>query len=150
MVAFLALALAVVLTDDAEVMRAGLSAMNALTVYALVPMALFALVMAISQSLVSPWGLFRHWWVVVKLLVTLPAVLVLLQYTSTMASITKMAAGEPSAAALRSLAMSPVLHAGVALLVLLLATTLSVYKPRGLTPYGWRKEEERRLARQRR
>ena len=30
------------------------------------------------------------------------------------------------------------------LLVLLVITVLNVYKPRGLTPYGWRKQEESR------
>ena len=149
-VAFLALAVLVASTDDPELMRPALWAMYALIIYALVPMALFALIVAISQSLVSSWGLVRHWWVVIKLIVTVPAVVVLLQYTSTMGNIAAMAADESSVATLRSLAMSPALHASAALLVLLLATVLSVYKPRGLTPYGWRKEEERRLALQRR
>jgi len=34
------------------------------------------------------------------------------------------------------------LHPGVGLLVLLVITTLNVYKPRGLTRYGWRKQRE--------
>jgi hypothetical protein len=33
--------------------------------------------------------------------------------------------------------------AGAALLVLLVATVVSIYKPRGLTQYGWRKQQER-------
>lgn len=37
------------------------------------------------------------------------------------------------------------LHAGGGLLVLLVTTTLPVYKPRGITPYGRRKEREKRL-----
>jgi hypothetical protein len=37
---------------------------------------------------------------------------------------------------------SPVLHAGAALLLMLASTTLSVYKPRGTTRYGWRKQHE--------
>jgi hypothetical protein len=32
----------------------------------------------------------------------------------------------------------------LALLVLLVATVLAVYKPRGMTPYGMRKQRERR------
>ena len=36
------------------------------------------------------------------------------------------------------------LHAGAALLLLLVVTTLAVYKPRGMTPYGWRKQHEER------
>ncbi len=36
------------------------------------------------------------------------------------------------------------LHAGGGLLVLLVITVLNVYKPRGMTPYGWRKQHEER------
>ena len=35
---------------------------------------------------------------------------------------------------------SPMLHAALALIVLLVATLLAVYKPRGITPYGSRKQ----------
>jgi hypothetical protein len=38
-------------------------------------------------------------------------------------------------------------HPGVGLLVLLVITVLNVYKPQGLTPYGWRKEQEERSKR---
>lgn len=37
-----------------------------------------------------------------------------------------------------------VLHAGGALLVLLVATVLSIFKPRGMTRYGQREQHERR------
>jgi hypothetical protein len=33
--------------------------------------------------------------------------------------------------------------------VLLVILVLNVYKPRGMTPYGWRKEQEQRRASQR-
>ena len=35
---------------------------------------------------------------------------------------------------------SPLLHAVLALLILLVATVLAIYKPRGVTPYGRRKQ----------
>ncbi|MGH2358186.1 MAG: hypothetical protein ACRDGJ_09270 [Candidatus Limnocylindria bacterium] len=38
------------------------------------------------------------------------------------------------------------LHAALALLLLLVATALAVYKPRGMTPYGQRKQREQRGA----
>jgi hypothetical protein len=41
---------------------------------------------------------------------------------------------------------SPVLHGVVALMLLLVATVLAVFKPRGLTPYGQRKLRERHTA----
>ncbi|MDP9202749.1 MAG: hypothetical protein M3P26_12560, partial [Gemmatimonadota bacterium] len=43
---------------------------------------------------------------------------------------------------------SVVLHSVLALLVLLVATTLAVYKPRGMTPYGRRKQHEQRMVSQ--
>ena len=36
-------------------------------------------------------------------------------------------------------------HSVGGLLVLLVIQVLNVYKPKGLTPYGWRKQQERRL-----
>jgi hypothetical protein len=51
-----------------------------------------------------------------------------------------------SSADLWGLRMSPVIHAAGGLLVLLLPVVLSLYKPRGLTPYGWRKRYEAPMA----
>ena len=44
----------------------------------------------------------------------------------------------------RGLRIQLVANAGAALVVLLAATTLSVYKPRGMTRYGRRKQDEQR------
>ena len=38
----------------------------------------------------------------------------------------------------------PVLHAAAALLLLLVATTLAIYKPRGMTRYGQRTQHRQR------
>ena len=43
---------------------------------------------------------------------------------------------------LAGLRIQLVADAGAALVALLVAATLSVYKPRGLTPYGWRKQHQ--------
>ncbi|WP_251066349.1 hypothetical protein [Streptomyces sp. ISL-36] len=40
--------------------------------------------------------------------------------------------------------VSPALHAGPALLVLSVAMVLAVFKPRGMTPYGQRRQYEQR------
>ncbi len=39
---------------------------------------------------------------------------------------------------------SPALHAGAAMLLLLLAAALSIYMPRGMTRYGWRRRQQER------
>jgi hypothetical protein len=38
----------------------------------------------------------------------------------------------------------PTLHAAAALLLLLVATTLAIYKPRGMTRYGQRRQHRQR------
>jgi len=109
----------------------------------LLPMAVASLLTGIVQALGSPWVLFRHYWVVFKLLITLSATIVLLTYMETFRYMARVAA-DPGAdlGAVRN--ASPMVHASLALLVLLIATVLAVYKPRGMTPHGRRKYSEQR------
>jgi len=89
--------------------------------------------------------LFRHYWVLVKLLITIFATIILLIYMETFSFMAGVAA-DPSADLDVVRNVSPGLHAALALLVLLVPTVLSVYKPRGMTQYGWRKQREQRRA----
>jgi hypothetical protein len=70
----------------------------------------------------------------------------LLMYLQTFRSMAEVAA-DPSADLDRVRTASPVLHAALAVLLLLAATVLAVYKPRGMTRYGQRKLRERRARR---
>ena len=79
----------------------------------------------------------------VKLVLTVFATIVLLLYTQTISFVARLAAERAPLGELRD--PSPALHAGAALLVLLVATVLAVYKPRGMTRYGWRKQQELRV-----
>jgi len=136
-VAFLALAVAGLASDDAQTVRGAYLAMDVMGWYALVPLALASLVTGLIQSLAGTWGLLRHYWVVFKFLINVFATLVLVLYTQTLAQLADNAAESTSLSAVRS--PSPLLHACAALLLLLAATILAVYKPRGETPYGRRK-----------
>ena len=144
-VTVLALAVVGLTSRDGQTVRAAYVAMDVLGGTVLVPFAVASLVTGVVQSLGTPWGLFRHYWVVVKLVLTLAATIVLLLYTSTLGVLAEVATrpGSSHAGMLRS--PSPVLHSAAALAVLLTAAALSVYKPRGLTPYGWRKTEGSRV-----
>ena len=146
--AFLALAIVALVTADDLKLRAVHLAMDLIGRFVLVPLSLASLVSGIVQSLGSPWGLFRHYWVLFKLLMNVFATAVLLMYTETLGYVAGIAANEtPSADDLGLLrSPSPVIHASLALLLLLLATTMAVYKPRGLTPYGLRKQHEQKAA----
>ncbi len=114
--------------------------------FVLVPLSFASLLTGLVQSLGTTWGVFKHYWVLCKLLINLLSTIILLMYTQTFRYLAGIAADTTlSDAALLGLRNpSPVLHAGAAVLVLLVATVLSVYKPRGVTPYGWRKQYEQR------
>ena len=144
-VVFLALSIVGLTSRDTETVRGAYLVMEPAAWFVLVPLAFGSLLSGLVQSLSTTWGLFRHYWVVGKLLINVFATLVLLIYMETFDSLADVAA-DPSVdlAAVRNL--SPALHAALALLLLLVATTLAVFKPRGLTPYGWRKQREERLA----
>lgn len=143
----LVLAIAGLASEDAETVRAAYLALELIAWFVLVPLAFASLVTGLVQSLGSSWGLFRHYWVLAKLAINILATVVLLLYMQTLSHLADLAAGTttPSANDLGDLGSpSPALHAGAALLLLVLATVLAVHKPRGLTPYGWRKQDERR------
>ena len=82
---------------------------------------------------------------VLKILITIPSSLMLLVHMPPISYIAGVAAKAPlSLADLGGLKIQLMVEAGAALLVLLVATALSVYKPRGITRYGWRKQQEQR------
>ncbi len=143
--AFLGLAIAGLASDDARTVRSVYIAMEATGWFVLVPLALASLVTGLVQSLGTKWGLFRHYWVVAKLVINLVATVILLMYMQTLGDLADRAMATAASGdhlGLRS--PSPVLHSAGALLLLLVATTLAVYKPPGLTRYGWRKQREQR------
>jgi len=142
-VVFLALAVAGLTSQDVQLVRAVYLAAEPITWFAIVPLALASLLTGIVQSLGTTWGLFRHYWVVFKIVIAVLAAVVLLMYTQTVSFFAGVAA--ESSTDLRELrAPTFVLHSGAALLLLLAATVLAVYKPRGRTRYGWRKQHELR------
>jgi hypothetical protein len=141
-VAFLALAVVALTTDDASMLRAVYLTAEPITLFVIVPFAVASLVTGLIQSLGTTWGLFRHYWVVFKFLLNLLATAVLLMYTQTVSYLADVAAQHTTdLGELRSATF--VLHSGGALLVLLTATVLAVYKPRGMTRYGRRKYLQR-------
>ena len=129
-------------SQDAELVRAVYLTLEPLGWYALVPLSLASLLSGLVMSLGTRWGLFRHYWVVVKLVINLVASGILLLYMQTLGYLADLASASSSSggdlSGLRS--PSPLVHAGGALLLLLGATVLSVYKPQGITRYGQRKQ----------
>ena len=141
---FLALAVAGLASEDAQLVRAVYPAMDLTARFVIVPLIVAALLIGLVQSLATPWGLFRHYWVLAKLLLTVFTIVVLLLQLDGISTMAGVAAERELASAdLLGLRRSLRFHAAGGLLVLLLTTILSVYKPRGVTRYGWRKQHER-------
>lgn len=146
-IAFLCLAIAGMRSQDGQLVRAVYLAAEPLTWFVIVPLAVASLLTGVLQSRVTKWGLLRHYWVLFKLLINVFATIVLLLYTQTVGSLAGTAA-DPRADIGELRGPTFVLHSSVALLLLLAATVLAVYKPRGLTPYGRRKQQELRTGAQ--
>jgi len=139
-VAFLAHAFIGLTSADAQTVRGVYLVMEPAAWFVLVPLAFASLFTGIVQGLGTTWGLFRHYWVVFKLLITVFATIILLIYMKTFALMADVAADSNADLSVVRNA-SPVVHAALALIILLVAAILSVYKPRGLTRYGRRKQK---------
>jgi len=143
---FLSLAIAGLTSQDDQMVRGAYLAMHVTTAFVIVPFSLAALLTGLIQSLGTTWGVFRHYWVLAKLVITILSTIILLTHTEAINSMADAAGALQLASGdLRPLRIQLAASAGAALLALLVTTTLSVYKPRGLTPYGWRKQREQRL-----
>lgn len=138
--AFLALAIAGFRSNDALLARAAYLGMGLVAWWVILPLCIASLVTGIAHSLGTEWGLFRHWWVVAKLAITVLSTLILLAHMTPISYMASVAASTtfPSGD-LKGLRVQLVVDAAAALGALLVATTLSVIKPRGLTRYGWRR-----------
>jgi hypothetical protein len=139
--AFLALAIAGISSEDSQIVRAAYLAMHLTTWFVIVPFSFASFLTGLVESLGTPWGLFRHYWVVTKLVLTVLATSILLLHTQPIDRIAEVAAQSAlSNADLRQLRLQLIGDASAALFVLLMTTTLSVYKPWGMTPYGIRQQ----------
>jgi hypothetical protein len=163
-VAYLALVVAAGTSQDAQLVRAAWIAMELIILFVIVPLALASLLTGLIMSLGTKWGLFRHYWVLISFILTVFATVVLLGHVTDVSAIARVVTETDTANAgglgadrlhnggrmsteanpdgNRGGLASELLHAGGGLLVLLVVQVLNIYKPRGLTPYGWRKQQE--------
>lgn len=143
--AFLALAVTGLTSQNALMVCAAYPAMQLIARFVVIPLTFASLLTGLIQSLGTPWGLFRHYWVLVKLLLTVFAATVLLLKIELIDHAARLATEKALPHAdLGEAGIQLVVHAAGGLLVLLVPVVLSIYKPQGLTRYGWRKQFEQR------
>lgn len=141
---YLALAVTGLTSQDGQLVRAAYLAMEVTAFYVIVPLAVATLLTGLVMALGTRWGLFRHYWVLISLLLTIIAIVILLTQLENIRYAASIAADPTTSSADLRGAAGQVLHSGLGLVVLLVITALNVYKPQGLTPYGWRKIRKQR------
>jgi len=127
--------------------------MNLISRFVIIPMCFAALATGLLQALGTPWGLFRYYWILLKFGLAIFATFALLLHQfGAMAQAAKRVSGA-AVETLFSADFGPlktelVRAPSLAILLLLVAASLGVYKPWGLTRYGRRKQQERRKVEQ--
>lgn len=142
--AYLAFDISAAVSDDPQTLRTAYLGMDLIVASVVVPLAVASLLTGLVMSLGTRWGLFRHYWVLISLMLTVFAIVVLLAETRTVGAYADIAA-DPSTSieALRGIG-STLFHSVGGLVVLSVILVLNVYKPRGMTRHGWRKQHESR------
>ena len=139
--AYLVLVAAAMTSQGDQTLRAAWIAMELIGWHLIVPLALASLLTGLVMSLGTRWGLVRHYWVLVSFMLTIVATAVLLQHMPTVSFFASVAAITDSAnvSELRGALRGELVHAGVGVVLLLVIQALNVYKPQGMTAYGWRR-----------
>jgi hypothetical protein len=143
-VCYFAISVTAMTSRDPQTIRALYHVMKSVVWLVLLPFDIASLVTGILMGLGTAWGILRHYWVSIKLVLNLVTTAFLLIYTQEIGYFSGIASRMPlSSADMHTLRGADSLaHSVLALVVLLIAMGLAVYKPRGLTQYGRRKQAE--------
>ena len=143
---FLALALAGLGGGDAGMARAAYPAMDLTARFVVIPFVFAALLTGLVQALGTPWGPIRHWWVVAKLVATVAVALVLLMQMEGIGDWRIGGRDDRRGRPERGQVLArPACRGG--LVALLVPVALSLYKPQGMTRYGWRRRNDPAVSR---
>ncbi len=138
--AFLVLAITGLNTPDQQMVRGVYMAMPVVTWSVIAPLAFATLLTGLALSLGTKWGIIRYYWVLAKLLINSLSIPILLLHTRIIGEVANAAEkGILSQGDLRRQRVQLVVVAVAALQALLAASALSVFKPRGETPFNRRK-----------
>jgi hypothetical protein len=144
-IAYIGLGVAAVSSTSPETVRGAWTSMEVVGWYVLVPLAAGSWLSGLVMALWTKWGLFRYYWVLFAFVLTTLATAVLVFHMPDVSSVADIArAGDVAKVAQYG---GDLFHAVLALLLLLVIQVLNLYKPPGLTRYGWRKNNQDRRSR---
>lgn len=139
---FLVLAITGLSTANAQLSRSAYLAMELSGWFVIVPFCVASLITGLIQSIGTKWGLLRHYWIVVKLILTLFATVALLLHMKPISDLSLAASSSLDfTRALPDLKVQILANAGAAFLLLLAIITISVFKPWGKTKFASQTQE---------
>lgn len=139
-VTYLVVAVTAIASADAARLQSAYPVLELIGWSAILPLCGASLLSGVVQALGTRWGLFRHYWVLAKLALTLFATGVLLVHLPAVSSATRNAAAGVAAwpgtlgPSGHAVSTQIVIHAAGGVAVLIAITALSVFKPWGSTP----------------
>jgi hypothetical protein len=139
---YLVLGLLAVRSQDDSTIRAAWIAMDVAGWFVLVPLATGTVLTGLLLALATRWGLLRYYWVLISFILTCFAAMVLVVHMPSVSAVAEVAR-RADGTQLRELG-GDLLHPSVGLVVLVAVLVLNVYKPPGLTRFGWRKQHAAR------
>ena len=139
---FLLLSIFGIVSSNVQLVQASYVLLMPLTTYLILPLVMASLLIGIISSLGTSWGLVRYYWVAAKLLLTSVTLIVLLFQMNAIAELSTIAATRMETDADFGLRIRMIVHAGGGLGVLLLIIILSLWKPKGVTPFGQRQSTQ--------
>lgn len=138
--AYLALGIAAQTSDRAATVRAAWTAMDLTGWYVIVPLGVAALLTGLVMSVGTRWGLIRHYWVLIALILTSLSLAVLVLHMPSVTATALQAATAEDVSAIQL--EGDILHPAGGIAILLVVAVLNIYKPRGLTRHGQRRAED--------
>jgi hypothetical protein len=141
--AYLALAVAAQLSRQASTVYGAWRGMELIGWAVIVPLGCLAFLTGLLMSLGTSWGLVRHYWVLIALVLTTLALGVLLLHMPTVSQTTELARAMTDAEV--ATLGGDVVHPGAGIGVLVVVAVLNIFKPRGLTGFGQRKRRNQAL-----
>ncbi|MCW5696803.1 MAG: hypothetical protein KIS96_08730 [Bauldia sp.] len=147
-IAFVALAVAGIASADPAMIDGAYRSMAVIAWSTVLPAGTVSAVTGVILSLGTRWGLLRHYWVVVKLVLTLVGLALLVIHMAPIDRLADAAAAPAGVGAgLGHLQTQTLVASGLAVLLLLFMTVLSIYKPRGRTRFGRLQQDQAALGR---
>jgi hypothetical protein len=129
---FVAIAAACVTAANPETGRALYPALELIAWYVVLPFCFASLLTGILQAVVTPWGLFRHYWIIVKLILTVAMTVLLILHLPPISYLSSLTSDSYAGKAKETaILVDLIAKAGAAITALLAITALSIYKPWG-------------------